>query len=71
MQLAFGRKDGTPVMLGSIQEQLDPLAMLRLIKAQFPELWQQVHLEITVAESPKMNGVNRILNAEGNANGNA
>ncbi len=67
IQYQFGATEsGHPIAVVHISENSDPIKMLRAMKQAFPALWQQVNLEIVVAqEQPRVNGVNRILNAEG------
>ena len=68
MQINMGRTPaGEPVLMFTSQQQVDPLALLRNLKKGFPDLWQQVHLEIIIANPPQVDE-RKILNANGNIN---
>ena len=70
IQFQFGKNDaGYPLGVITMQEQADPLKLLRGLKQCFPELWAQVNLEIMVPTGA--NGVNRIFNADGKADANS
>lgn len=49
-------------------ETVDPLDMLRMMKQQYPQAWQQVAMEIIVP-APGANGVDRLLNRDGKPEG--
>lgn len=42
----------------NVTEVMDPLDVLRILKKQFPQLWQQVNLEMILPTPPQTSRIN-------------